>query len=140
MHKALVKEVNYSSSCIAFNNGNGNFTLQNLPASIQFSSVKVVLPIDVNGDGITDLVMGGNEFGFQPQLGRLDASTGDVLINNGKGNFSIKSSAESGIELPGQVRDIVIIKGNNKTNVLFLRNNEFPVLYEMKKKIVTAKK
>jgi hypothetical protein len=84
MDRTVIKQINYSSSCIAFNNGNGNFTIQKLPVSIQLSSVKTILPVDVNHDGFIDLVTGGNEFGFQPQLGRLDASDGDILINDGK--------------------------------------------------------
>ncbi|MFM2325889.1 MAG: hypothetical protein RIR31_91, partial [Bacteroidota bacterium] len=137
---ALVKTVNYASSCIAVNNGNGKFTLQNLPVSIQFSSVKSVLPIDINDDGFPDLVTGGNEFGFLPQLGRLDASSGDVLINDGKGNFSVLNQSQSGLQLQGQLRDIVAIKRNNNTNILFLQNNEYPVLYEVKKKNTIVKK
>ncbi len=138
--KAEVKEINYSSSCIAVNKGNGNFTIQNLPASIQFSSVKAIKALDVNGDGKTDLILGGNEFGFQPQLGRLDANSGEVLINDGKGNFSILDVNQSGIKVPGQVRDMVTINRNGQTNIMFLINNEFPVLYNLKNKNTTLKK
>ena len=137
MDKAIVKLVNYSSSCIAFNNGKDNFTIQALPLPVQFSLVKSILPIDINEDGKIDLVIGGNEFGFQPQLGRLDASKGEVLINDGRGNFSVLDQLQTGISVQGQVRDLVLIKRNNKINILFLQNNEFPVLYEMKKKKVT---
>ena len=140
METAIIKQVNYSSSCVAYNNGNGNFTLQVLPMNIQFSSVKSILPVDINEDGIIDLVIGGNEFGFQPQLGRLDASEADVLINDGKGNFTILNKLLSGIALQGQVRDIVRIKRKGKTNLLFLQNNEYPVLYEVKEKIIPIKK
>jgi len=140
MEKAQVKQINYSSSCIALNNGNGNFNLQNLPASIQLSSVKSVMPVDINGDGKMDLVIGGNEFGFQPQLGRLDASVGDVLINMGKGTFSVLTQFETGIALKGQVRDIVAVKRKNSINILFLQNNEYPVLFEIKRKGTATKK
>jgi enediyne biosynthesis protein E4 len=139
MESAIVKQVNYSSSCIAYNNGNGNFTIQPLSASLQFSSIKSILPVDVNEDGKVDLITGGNEFGFQPQLGRLDASTGDVLLNDGKGNFSVTSN-KSGIHLHGQVRDIVLIKAGGKTGLLFLQNNEYPALYKLKSKSITVKK
>lgn len=134
---ALIKEVNFSSSCTAINNGNGNFILQNLPAFIQFSSVNAVLAVDVNNDGKTDLVIGGNEFNFQPQLGRLDASTGDILINDGTGIFSVLHQDVSGMRMKGQVRNIVTINRNNKTCILFLQNNEFPVLFEI---VATLKK
>jgi enediyne biosynthesis protein E4 len=128
LDRAVVKSINYSSSCIAFNNGNGSFTLSALPPAIQFSLLKCVKAVDINKDGFTDLAMGGNEFNFQPQLGRLDASNGDVLINDGKGNFSVAN--HSGLALKGQVRDIVQVRGNNGIYLLFLQNNEKPVLYK----------
>jgi enediyne biosynthesis protein E4 len=137
---AVVKQINYASSCIALNNGAGNFTLQQLPFVIQLSSVKAILPVDINDDGKVDLVIGGNEFGFQPQLGRLDASTGDVLINDGTGNFKAGSQKNTGIAVQGQVRSIAALKRKGKTNLLFLLNNEFPVLYQLKKEQPVATK
>ena len=134
IEKSVVKQINYSASCIAFNNGKGNFTIKKLPVPVQLSSVKKILPLDVNADGFIDLVMGGNEFGFQPQLGRLDAGDGDVLINDGKGNFTVMDQTLTGIALPAQLRDIVLVKRNGNTAVLFLQNNELPVLYALKTK------
>jgi hypothetical protein len=132
INTAVVKQINYASSCIALNNGSGNFILQPLPFVIQLSSVKAILPADINEDGKIDLVVGGNEFGFQPQLGRLDASTGDVLINNGAGNFNVVNQSKTGVAVQGQVRDIITLKTKEKKRFLFLLNNEYPVLYELK--------
>ncbi len=132
MQKAVVKEVNATSSCIAYNNGNGHFTVKPFPVEVQFSSVKSILVIDLNQDAIPDLVMGGNEFGFQPQLGRLDANEGTVLMNDGKGNFSNITKAFSGIDLHGQVRDIIAVKRKGRHDILFLQNNEIPELYQLK--------
>jgi enediyne biosynthesis protein E4 len=140
MEKVLIKKISYAASCIVYNNGNGSFTLQNLPTGIQLSSVKSVIPEDINEDGKIDLITGGNEFGFQPQLGRLDASPGDILINLGNGVFSLLTQSQSGIVLPGQVRDIVTVRRKNKINLLFLQNNEYPVLYEEKNKNTSFKK
>jgi hypothetical protein len=133
IEKALMKQFNYSSSCIAYNDGNGNFTLQKLPLKSQLSTVKAVLPIDINDDGFTDLVLGGNEFGFLPQLGRLDACSGDVLINDGHGKFTVISESDCGIDLRGQARDIVRLKIKDRESILFLQNNEYPALYQLKK-------
>jgi hypothetical protein len=131
LSQAVVKLVNYSTSCIAVNNGAGNFSVQPLPASIQFSSISAIRVTDVNGDGINDLVMAGNEFGFQPQLGRLDAGDGDVLINDGKAHFVVLTGQQSGIDLPGQTREILQVIRHKKNCLLFLQNNELPVLYEL---------
>jgi hypothetical protein len=88
--KAQLKKFNYVSSCIAINNGNGSFTIQNLPPLSQLSCINVFHTTDLNNDSFPDLVTGGNQFGFLPQFERLDASIGDVLINDGKGNFTWK--------------------------------------------------
>jgi hypothetical protein len=89
--------------------------------------------MDVNGDGRVDLVTGGNQFGFLPQFERLDASLGDVLINNGKGEFAWQEASKTGLALRGEERDIAELKTKNDDCLLFLQNNEFPVLYKLNK-------
>jgi enediyne biosynthesis protein E4 len=129
-----VKKFNYCSSIVAINLGNGQFEVHPLPAMVQLSSVNAIQCTDVNGDGFPDLILGGNEFGFLPQFSRLDGSFGDVLINDGKGNFTFMKNAASGLNTTGQVRDIEMIKTRVSTRFLFLINNEYPVLYELKQK------
>lgn len=134
IEKSTVNQFNYSSSCIAINEGNGNFTIHKLPMEVQLSSVNAILCTDVNGDGIKDLVLGGNEFGFLPQFCRIDASYGHVLFNDGNGQYTWLSSFQSGLQVTGQVRDIISMPGENNNNILFLRNDDFPVLYNIRKK------
>jgi len=133
LSRSVVKKFNYSSSCIAINNGNGNFTVQKLPAMTQLSCINVIHCMDINQDGHVDLVMGGNQFGFLPQFERLDASLGDVLINKGNGEFSWQDAAKTGLKLRGEERDIAEIKTKNGNCLLFLQNNEYPVLYKLNK-------
>ena len=99
MKNTLVKTFTQSNSCIAYNEGGGKFTLQALPAQVQFSSVNAIKCTDVNGDGKTDLVMGGNNFELLPQFSRLDASYGHVLINKGDRYFQWLSPKVSGLEV-----------------------------------------
>src|SRR5689334_924764 len=106
LSKSVVKKFNYPSSCIAINNGNGNFTIQKLPPMSQLSCINVIHCMDVNGDGRVDLVTGGNQFGFLPQFERLDASLGDVLINKGNGQFIWQDAVKTGLNLRGEERDI----------------------------------
>ncbi len=131
INKALVKEFNYSSSCVAINNGGGQFSIKKLPPMVQMSSVNAIHCEDINHDGKMDLVLGGNQFDFQPQLERLDASQGDILINDGRGNFKWMEPEQTGLQLRGQLRDIEEIHCGNKNDLLFLQNDEFPVLYEL---------
>jgi hypothetical protein len=141
LEKAQVSLFTYASSCIAYNQGNGNFAVQKLPVPVQLSSVNAILPADVNGDGKPDLVMGGNRFGLLPQFCRLDASYGHVLLNRGGQAFTYLSSKESGVALSGEIRDIVPIRLQAKSCLLFLQNNEVPVLFEIKStNVLIAKK
>jgi enediyne biosynthesis protein E4 len=128
---AVVKNFNYVSSCVAINEGNGKFTIKKLPAMSQLSCINVFCPLDVNGDGAVDIVSGGNQFGFLPQFEKLDASFGDVLINNGHGDFSWQAATQTGLDLRGEMRDIAPIKNQKDQLVLFLQNNEFPFLYKL---------
>lgn len=131
--KAVVKQFNYYNSCLAINNGNGNFTIEPLPSMSQLSCINVFQVLDINNDKLPDLVTGGNQFGFLPQFERLDASFGDILINDGNGKFIWQNDANTGINLRGEMRDIKEIKMKDKTCLLFLQNNEQPVLLELNK-------
>ncbi|MDE3253310.1 MAG: FG-GAP repeat protein, partial [Bacteroidota bacterium] len=127
----VVKQFNYPASIIAINEGNGKFRIQKLPMELQLSSVNAIHSTDLNGDGKPDLIMGGNEYGFLPQFERLDASNGSVLLNMGKGEFQLLSNDASGVDLNGQIRDIQEIKTEKGKELLFLRNDMYPVLFRL---------
>jgi hypothetical protein len=128
-----IKQFNYNASVIAINNGNGQFTVQQLPAQLQLSSINAIHCTDINDDGKIDIIAGGNEFGFLPQFERLDAGTGYVLQNKGNAQFNLLDAKQSGVELNGQIRDIEEIKSPSGNSLLFLRNDMYPVLFKVKK-------
>lgn len=128
IEKAVVKTFNYCSSIIAWNKGGGKFTIQKLPIDVQFSTLNAILPIDINADNKMDLVLGGNMFGFMPQFGRYDANYGLVLLNKGGHRFEVVEDKKSGLSITGQVKDIVAVPSKNATQILFIRNDDFPVL------------
>ena len=132
LSKSIVKEFNYAASIIAINDGNGQFTIQKMPPKVQLSSVNAILNTDVNEDGKADLVIGGNQFGFLPQFERLDASYGDILVANGKGAFLLMDKQRSGLQITGEVRDIIKLKAKNHLQLMFLRNDGKPALYQIK--------
>jgi len=99
---------------------------------VQFSSLNAMVSTDVNADGKTDLVLGGNQFGFLPQFGRLDANYGLVLINKGKRVLEVVEDKQSGLAITGQVRDMVLFQQGVQKKVLFFRNNQAPVFMKLK--------
>ena len=133
MKKCIMKEFNFPASIVAINEGNGNFKIQKLPEMTQLSSVNAIHCMDIDHNGTTDLVIGGNLTCFLPQFERLDASFGDVLLNDGKGNFKWVPQKTTGLHVEGMVRDIVEIPAAKGTRILFLRNDNLPLLYDLKK-------
>lgn len=129
MEKAQEYQFTYASSCVAYNDGEGRFRVYSLPVPVQFSSVNAIVCSDFNQDGLPDLVLGGNQFHFQPQFSRLDASYGHFLINKGRNEWEWISPGRSGLELRGMVRDIRMLPMAGRNGLLFLQNDEAPVFY-----------
>ncbi|TAH07119.1 MAG: CRTAC1 family protein [Sphingobacteriia bacterium] len=131
LDKASMLQVNYTSSAIAYNDGKGNFNLKPLPTEAQLSSIHAIALSDINKDGYVDILIGGNMTDLLPQFCSIDASYGNILINNKKTGFITMPAAKSGLHITKQIRDIVPIKTKQKQNYLFLINNGFPVfLYQ----------
>ncbi|OYW20793.1 MAG: hypothetical protein B7Z54_00050, partial [Sphingobacteriales bacterium 12-47-4] len=127
VRSSRVRPVTSAASVVAWGNGKGNFSVTDLPDPAQFSSIAAVLITDLNKDQQPDLVISGNEFDFQPQLGRLDASEGTIMINEGKRQWRVE---KEGLGLKGMVREVISIRRTGKeTYYLFLINQEAPQLY-----------
>ena len=130
--KADVKLFNFTSSIVAINGGNGQFVIEKLPLETQLSSLNSILPVDMNGDGKKVLLTGGNEFGFQPQFGCLDANYGQVLENNGQGVFTCMDQQKCGLNFRGAVRDIQLVNTKKGKKILVLQNDEKPILLQIR--------
>ena len=128
---SIVKTFNYNSNSVAINTGNGNYTLSALPWQAQLSCINAILPADVNNDGFIDLLVGGNRYDFLPQFGRLDASLGGVLLNNGKGQYSFVPYTNTGLNIQGCVRNILAIQGTKKAAYIWSINNSAPSLFNL---------
>ena len=133
INKSIIKEINFVTSVVAINKGGGQYAIIPLPPIAQFSSVHAILCMDINKDGNLDLIIGGNDFYFQPQLGRLDANQGLILIGDGKGGFITLSSDKTGLNLNGMVRDIKMLDFKGQPNLLFLQNDLAPQLFKITK-------
>ncbi|HMQ48745.1 MAG TPA: VCBS repeat-containing protein [Saprospiraceae bacterium] len=124
--QAAVLEVNELNSIVLKNLGNGQFEKQLLPISSQFSPIYAILPFDVDQDEDLDLLLGGNLYKVQPEMGMYDSSYGQCLLNDGKGQFT-DHSVELGFSVKGEIRDIQFIDGS----LFVFRNNDEVATYQM---------
>lgn len=133
--ESLTFEVNALSSAYVENTDDYKFKYKPLPKTLQFSSVNALLVDDFNKDGNLDVLAGGNFFHSNIQMGRYDASYGQMLMGDGSGGFKILSANESGISIQGQVKSLLAIKiglekkymvVRNHDKVLFLKKRESP--------------
>lgn len=131
INNTLIKEVENSHSVIAVNEGNGKFSIVQLPDRVQWSCINAISCVDVNGDGFKDLIMAGNQFEFKPQYSRQDASYGHVLLGNGKLNFEWQDYTTSGFFVREEVRHLRSFRDKYGKEFLFAAiNNEEPLVYK----------
>lgn len=123
---AFSMEINELRSCVFVNEGNFKFRKIALPSSVQLSPMYAICNVDINLDGFQDLVMGGNLYGVQPEMGRYDASYGSILINDKKGNFT-DQSFDYRFSIIGEIRSIDYI--NDELHIF--RNNDSVINYKI---------
>jgi hypothetical protein len=87
--------------------------------------------VDVDGDDLEDIIIGGNLFGVRPQVGRYDGLDGLILKNQGKAAFKAIPSTESGLKIRGEIRHIAKLTGGVKPAIAFIRNNNTLLLYHL---------
>ena len=122
---AQVREAYTFASAVARNNGNGTFTLEELPVEAQFAPMYAVLPGDFDGDGRIDLLVGGNFFGVPPVLGRYDASYGLMLKGDGAGHLASVDPTASNLVIDGEVRHMASLRGaKGERLIVVARNND----------------
>lgn len=130
LSKASVLSVAQTQTCVFYNNGKGVFNMQPLPIRAQFSPVFSILVDDINKDGIKDLFLAGNFYSLKPEVGRYDANYGVTLLGNAKHGFDYLASAQSGLFIKGEVRDITPIKTKNGEKIIVTRNNDALQLFD----------
>jgi len=132
LEAATVKTINTYASLIAINDGNGSFSVKELPLEAQLSCINAIQCEDINQDGYLDLILAGNNFNYKPQFGRLDANQGLVLFGDNSGNF--RNQTQTGFKVKGEVkamewftdksgkRYLIVGVNNNKPKIFSLKN------------------
>lgn len=129
---AVLLEAQSFKSAIFRNKGNGQFDIEYLPTEAQFAPIYSIVPFDIDDDKDQDLLLFGNFFDTRSRFGRNDANHGQVLKNNGKGEFTAVNQTLTGMNIMGQVRDAEIITTVNDEVLLIVAQNNGPLLLHKK--------
>ena len=112
---------NHFSHTLFINNGNGKFLSKELPFQTQLNTYRSAVVVDINKDGLQDVVMVGNYYDNHVQLGRNDGDFGTALLNKGNGAFTYASF--KGFTDMKQVRHIIPFQLSNQQVYILARNN-----------------
>ena len=122
LDKAAMLIANYFSNVALINNGNWNFTAKELPWEAQLTPYRDGAIIDLNNDEKPDILLAGNFYPNNIQMGKYDGDYGGVLINDGKGNF--RFAMLNDFTLKGEARHVRRIRIAQKDAYIFARNND----------------
>jgi len=130
LQNAQLLTANYFSNAVLINHGNLNFTIEALPWEAQLSSLRDAIVVDANGDNLPDILIAGNYYDNNIQMGRYDADYGTLLINKGNGKFVTENI--NGLQIKGQVRHIKSININHQPAFILAKNNDSTIIIRFK--------
>ncbi|WP_419213594.1 VCBS repeat-containing protein [Maribacter sp. X9] len=118
----VVKSETFANSYLE-NLGNGQFKLSALPKMTQTAPMYGTLVGDYNHDGHLDVLAVGNFYSGEVFSGQYDASIGWFLAGDGKGNFMLIESEESGFFIKGDAKSLVNLRYGDQELILAGINN-----------------
>ena len=120
--EAELLSADYFSNAVLINNGKWNFTVKALPWEAQLTTLRDAIVVNANNDDKPDILLAGNFYACNIQLGKYDADYGTILINKGNGNFT--SELLNGLVIKGEVRHIRKIKAGEREAFILAKNND----------------
>lgn len=120
----------YFSNAILLNDGNLNFTMQELPWQCQLSTYRCAMPVNANNDKLPDILLFGNYYENNIQMGRYDADYGSLLINKGGGKFEYRYLGDPALR--GEIRNLRMLTVNNEQILVLAKNNDSLRVFRMR--------
>ena len=130
LSKAEKLSIETLESIILVNTGSG-FQVKELPRIVQNTPIYAISAVDLNQDGIMDLILGGNQSLARIKIGRMDASQGQVLLGTSTGEYLPLASHQSGLEIKGDIKAILEVQEGQKKVLIFAVNQKPTVVYQV---------
>lgn len=127
----------WMSNSVLINQGNFKFDLKVLPLKAQLSTYRDAVVVNANSDSLPGILMMGNYYDANVELGRIDGDFGSILVNKGNGNFVYEPL--NGLVVKGQVRHIRPIEINGKKAIVLARNNDSLMIIQFQEKVPNKK-
>jgi hypothetical protein len=117
---ALRLEVLVTESSWFENKGDDVFDRHALPRRLQFAPLRAGLVRDVDLDGIDDLIVMGNFYEANVEMGRYDADFGNILfgVSSDLGDTQVQT-----LHITGQVRNLRSINTKNGELIIIAKND-----------------
>ncbi len=118
-------------SMVFLKRGDG-YEPRTLPIEAQFAPVLALCVADFDEDGNQDVFLAQNFFGTDPDTACYDAGQGVLLQGDGRGNFHVLSSLESGIAIYDEQRACVAcdFDGDGRTDLVVTQHGAATKLYK----------
>jgi hypothetical protein len=130
LDKAELRVANSFESAYFENTGQGfTYTTHMLPDALQFSPLMAAALQDLDGDGKKEVILGGNFYECNVEMGRYDAFYGKVLSIGSNGQMNVAPIGD--LIVKGQTRRIEPVKIGGKPCLVFARNNAAAMVIEV---------
>jgi enediyne biosynthesis protein E4 len=126
LENALNKKIDILYSAFFENDGSGNFTKTKLPWQSQMAPVQDIEFSDVDGDGVSEVLLVGDLYNVEVETVRYDASTGVVLKWTENGFVSM-SAKETGFVGKGDARKVEVLEQPDGKKIIVIANNNGPL-------------
>lgn len=126
---ATLLTANTLQSVFYENTGNMKFEAHDLPSELQWSTLESSLIADFDGNGTKEVMLGGNFYECNIEMGRYDNSFGNIL-SFGKDKMDVSSIGS--LRIDGQVRRIRQIKIGDTPAYILAKNNDYLQVVKVK--------
>jgi len=130
LNEADKMEVTTFESVVLWNDG-GSYSAVPLPFMAQLSPILDAVAMDINNDGIEDLVLGGNLLDTEPETPSYDSGKGVILYGNKERNITAEYNInKTGIYLNNNTRQLDKVRlSGGQTGLVVAPNNNYLQLY-----------
>ncbi|MCB0518318.1 MAG: VCBS repeat-containing protein [Lewinellaceae bacterium] len=121
---AIHRMANCFANSIFWGTKEGRFERQDLPDLAQVSTILDMQALDINNDGLPDIVAVGNDYGLEIESGRMDAGDGWIIIGNKGRQLKVLPNRETGFWASREARQVEVVKQGSGYLLVVANNND----------------